>query len=221
MNFCLFIHFFWRSQFPFRGSEKKHEILINLQSVFYIQSNQLSEGSQKGLNPSQFGYLPTKQMEKFTSTALILLWTYTGSDKLIRWEDSRNAFHNQTFPSELAEVLTYVIPITELLIALLLLFSVTRWWGYLSSILLLTVFTTYVGLIWVGAFPRVPCNCAGILNSLGWAEHFFLNLGFIGMAVWCLGMERSGAVSYHYTEGPYRSKTDNSGKKEAKKPPKK
>ena len=56
----------------------------------------------------------------------------------------------------------------------------------LGSVLLLTVFVTYVGLIWVGAFPRVPCNCAGILESLGWAEHFWMNLGLIGVAVWGL-----------------------------------
>ncbi|WP_439490208.1 MauE/DoxX family redox-associated membrane protein [Algoriphagus sp.] len=109
------------------------------------------------------------------SILLILLWTYTGLDKIIHWETSRKAFHNQTFPAELAEVLAYAVPTVELLIALLLLFSVSRWWGYLSSILLLTVFTTYVGLIWVGAFPRVPCNCAGILESLGWEVHFWLN----------------------------------------------
>ncbi|WPR77939.1 MauE/DoxX family redox-associated membrane protein [Algoriphagus sp. NG3] len=120
------------------------------------------------------------------SILLILLWTYTGFDKIIHWESSRKAFHNQTFPPELAEVLAYAVPITELLIALLLLFSMTRWWGYLSSILLLTVFTTYVGLIWVGAFPRVPCNCAGILESMGWEAHFWMNLGLIGVAVWGL-----------------------------------
>jgi len=125
-------------------------------------------------------------MNRIFSTLLILLWTYTGLDKLIRFESSRKAFHNQTFPAELAEVLAYAVPITELLIASLLLFAVTRWWGYLGSILLLTVFTTYVGLIWVGAFPRVPCNCAGILESLGWAEHFVLNVVGIGMGVWGL-----------------------------------
>ncbi|WPR77690.1 MauE/DoxX family redox-associated membrane protein [Algoriphagus sp. NG3] len=125
-------------------------------------------------------------MDKIFNTILILLWTYTGLDKLIRWDASRKAFHNQTFPSELAEVLAYAVPMVELLIAGLLLFSVTRWWGYLGSVLLLTVFITYVGLIWSGAFPRVPCNCAGILESVGWAAHFWLNLGFIGVAVWGL-----------------------------------
>ncbi|TXE04750.1 MauE/DoxX family redox-associated membrane protein [Algoriphagus aquimarinus] len=123
------------------------------------------------------------EVSKIPSALLILLWVYTGMDKLIRWEDSRKAFHNQTFPEELAEILTYAVPIIELLIAGLLLFTISRWWGYLSSILLLTVFTTYVGLIWVGAFPRVPCNCAGIINSMGWAEHFITNSMFIVVAI--------------------------------------
>ncbi|MBN7813093.1 hypothetical protein J0A68_19215 [Algoriphagus sp. H41] len=132
-------------------------------------------------------------MEKLVNTlpnfTLIMLWTYTGVDKLLRFRESSRAFHNQTFPAQLAEVLSYVVPGVELLIALLLLFSVTRWWGYLGSVMLLTVFTTYVGLIWAGAFPRVPCNCAGILESLGWAEHFALNVICIGVAVWGITIE--------------------------------
>jgi len=123
------------------------------------------------------------------SFPLILLWIYTGLDKLIRFKDSRKAFHNQTFPAELAQVLSFAVPAVELLFALLLLFSITRWWGFLGSLLLLTVFTTYVGLIWVGAFPRVPCSCAGILESLGWAEHFGLNLICIGIAAIGLKLE--------------------------------
>lgn len=120
------------------------------------------------------------------TTLLILLWTYTGLEKLIRFKDSRKAFLNQPMPHELEEVLAYAIPGVELLLALLLLFLTTRWWGYLGSILLLSIFSTYVGLIWVGAFPRVPCNCAGIIESLGWVEHFILNLTFMGIAVFGL-----------------------------------
>lgn len=129
-------------------------------------------------------------MSRIFNATLILLWTYTGLDKLIRWESSRKAFLNQPMPNELEEILAFAIPGIELSIVLLLLFSATRWWGYLGSILLLTVFTTYVGLIWVGAFPRVPCNCAGILESLGWAEHFVLNMICIVMAILGLRFEK-------------------------------
>ena len=123
---------------------------------------------------------------------IIAIWGYTGLDKILRFKESRNAFHNQTFPGALAEILSYTIPGVELLLALLLLFSATRWWGYLGSALLLTVFTTYVGLIWVGAFPRVPCNCAGIIESLGWGGHFWMNLGLTGISIYGLWIERKG-----------------------------
>ncbi len=53
---------------------------------------------------------------------------------------------------------------------------------------------------------------------MGWETHFFLNLGFIGMTVWSMGMEKSATVSYRYTEGPYRGLTDDPGKKEVKSP---
>ena len=52
-----------------------------------------------------------KELSKIPADLLILLWIYTGLDKLIRWEDSRNAFRNQTFPEELAEVLAYAVPL--------------------------------------------------------------------------------------------------------------
>lgn len=128
---------------------------------------------------------------RISACILIVVWTYTGFDKLVRFKESRKAFLNQAMPNELEEILAYVIPGVELLLALLLLFSVTRWWGYVGSALLLTVFITYVGLIWVGAFPRVPCNCAGIIESLGWAQHFWMNLGLIGVAVFGVWLERA------------------------------
>lgn len=129
-------------------------------------------------------------MKNLAAPVLIILWAYTGFDKILRFTESKNAFHNQTFPPGLADLLSYSIPGVELLLSLLLLFSVTRWWGCLGSTLLLTVFITYIGLIWVGAFPRVPCNCAGIIDSMGWAAHFWLNLGLIGVAVFGIWVER-------------------------------
>lgn len=77
---------------------------------------------------------------KLPSALLILLWIYPGQDRIIRFEDSRKAFCNQTFSEELSKALSNIFPRAELLLALLLLFSVTRWSGYLISIFLLTMF---------------------------------------------------------------------------------
>jgi hypothetical protein len=131
---------------------------------------------------------------KIPAFLLILLWIYTGLDKVLRFKASRNAFLNQPMPNEVEEILSYAIPGVELMLAGLLLFSVTRWWGYLGSALLLTVFVTYVGLIWVGAFPRVPCNCAGLIDSMGWGEHFWMNLGLIGISVYGVWLERKEGI---------------------------
>ena len=114
---------------------------------------------------------------------LILLWAYTGLDKLVDWDNSTKAFYNQVFPTHLSKILGYVVPLSELLIAGLLCINKSRWWGFLASNLVLTVFTTYIGLIWVGAFPRVPCNCAGILETLSWATHFWLNCFFLLLGI--------------------------------------
>jgi hypothetical protein len=94
-------------------------------------------------------------MKKLASIILILVWAYTGLEKLIRFDQSRKAFLNQPRPNWLEEYLAFSIPGIELLISTLLLFSVIQWWEYLGSALLLKVFISYVGLIWVGAFPRV------------------------------------------------------------------
>jgi uncharacterized membrane protein YphA (DoxX/SURF4 family) len=130
--------------------------------------------------------IPVRQLATFI---LVFVWAYSGIEKFLNFQKSRNAFHNQTFPSELAEVLSYAVPLMEILLALLLVFILTRWWGLLGSLILLTVFNTYVGLIWWGAFPRVPCNCAGFIESMGWPGHFWFNSLLIAMTVFLLRIQ--------------------------------
>lgn len=140
-------------------------------------------------NRNWFQITAMKRINHIPVASLILIWMYTGLDKVLRFRSSRDAFLNQPFPWDLSETLAFAVPATELVLAILLFFPLSRWWGYMGSVLALTVFTTYVGLIWVGAFPRVPCNCAGIIESMGWAEHFWMNLGLIGIAIWGLRSE--------------------------------
>ncbi|MFC4871969.1 MauE/DoxX family redox-associated membrane protein [Negadavirga shengliensis] len=54
-----------------------------------------------------------------------------------------------------------------LLLAVALTVKPLRWWGLMGSVVLLSVFTTYVGLIWWNVFDRVPCNCAGFIEAMG------------------------------------------------------
>lgn len=132
-----------------------------------------------------------KLLDQALSSVLVLLWTYTGLDKIISFEKNLKALHNQIFSGDIAEILSYTIPGIELLLALFLVLKTTRWWGYLGSTLLLCVFTTYIGLIWIGAFPRVPCTCAGIFESISWTTHLIVNNIFLicsALGLWTLGV---------------------------------
>jgi uncharacterized membrane protein YphA (DoxX/SURF4 family) len=141
-------------------------------------------------------WMDSKSVSQQTAVfILVVIWTYTGMEKLLDWKRSWNAFHNQTFPKELADIISYAVPISEILLALLLAFALTRWWGLIGSLLLLTVFNTYVGLIWWGAFPRVPCNCAGFLESMGWAAHFWFNAALTLMIVFVLWINKKPNIN--------------------------
>jgi|GEM_PF-5173453 len=44
------------------------------------------------------------------------------------------------------------------------------------------VFTIYVGAVLFHLFPKAPCVCGGIIKSLGWGQHFRLNMLFAFLA---------------------------------------
>lgn len=110
---------------------------------------------------------------------LMIMWFNVGIDKYFHWETHYRAFLNQPLPKDWAIYLAYLLPFLELLLGLLLFFPKSRWFGFLCSSILLSSFSTYVGLVWIGAFPVVPCSCAGLFRRLLWGEHLLVNLAFL------------------------------------------
>ncbi|WP_229239708.1 MauE/DoxX family redox-associated membrane protein [Echinicola soli] len=111
------------------------------------------------------------------------LWTFTGMEKLMDYDTYLGEIRNQVFPLAWAERLAPTVLIVELLLAVLLLYKKTRKTALLLSTLLMTAFTTYIGLVWMGAFPRVPFSCAGFLETMGWTGHFLFNTGFVILGI--------------------------------------
>ncbi|MCH7411858.1 hypothetical protein MM213_00045 [Belliella sp. R4-6] len=116
-------------------------------------------------------------------SVLVLVWVYTGIGKLTDFNSFRGAILNQPFPNDIGEYVSILIPIIEVVLAILLINTRTRVIGLVGSIALLSAFSTYVGLVWVGSFERVPCGCAGIIEQLGWKAHFILNLSLLILAM--------------------------------------
>ena len=120
---------------------------------------------------------------KATAAALILLWVYAAMSKVLNYEQSRMQMMNQVFPAVINAILLWVIPITELFIAGLLLFSKSREAGLILSAMLLFLFSAYVLLVMLNVFDRIPCSCGGIIAKLSWGQHLVFNLIFLGLAL--------------------------------------
>ncbi|MDR7128105.1 putative membrane protein YphA (DoxX/SURF4 family) [Algoriphagus sp. 4150] len=133
-------------------------------------------------NPSPL----TTVLAEGAALLLAALFAYTAVSKVYDWSGTRMAMYNQVFPIWIADIILYVLPLVELGVAVLLLVPGWRKIGLLLSVILLSLFTGYITLVWLGLTERVPCSCGGVLSSLGWGEHLVFNLVFLGMAVWGL-----------------------------------
>ena len=114
---------------------------------------------------------------------LILLWVYAATSKLVDYEASRSQMLSQVFPLRISKILVWAVPVAELVIAGLLLFSKTLKTGIYASAFLLTFFTLYIALIMTGIFGRIPCSCGGVLEDLTWTQHLIFNLFFLALTL--------------------------------------
>ncbi len=132
----------------------------------------------------------------FICTLLILLWIYTASSKLMDVQEFKRQLANQTLGKNAAIFLLWFIPISEILAALLLLFTKTRLAGLALSAGLMFLFTSYIGLVLLGYYDRVPCSCGGVLKEMGWQMHFWFNLYFLAISCFGLWLIKSGKENW-------------------------
>ncbi len=111
---------------------------------------------------------------------LVLLWIYTAVSKLINIHEFERQLKNQVFGKVFTQWLLWLIPITEISAAILLILNRTKIYGLVLSVILMALFTGYIGLVLLNFYPRIPCSCGGVLKSLGWQAHLWFNLFFLG-----------------------------------------
>jgi len=120
---------------------------------------------------------------------LVLLWTYTATSKIGDLPEFRAQLHKQPISNEVAQILAFALPAGELMVAVFLVFQRTRLIGMIASVILMTVFTTYIILALTRNFEKMPCSCGGVLNILTWRAHLIFNILFLALAMaGCLSM---------------------------------
>lgn len=113
---------------------------------------------------------------------LILLFAYTALSKFFSTDRFQAVLEQSPIISSGAGMLAWQVPLTELCIALLLFFPVTRLTGLWASLVLLLLFSLYLVYMLVFAV-HLPCHCGGVIGSMSWEQHLFFNAFFIGITM--------------------------------------
>ena len=124
-----------------------------------------------------------KVVIEIIAALLVLLFLYASVSKLLAIDLFVDEMNNQPFPNWMTPWLVVLIPGSEILISLALLFDKTRMIGFYASLVILFLFTLYAALVLLKVFDYVPCSCGGMLKKLKWDEHLLFTLGFLILSI--------------------------------------
>lgn len=118
------------------------------------------------------------QISTVTRYLLIFLFTYTGISKLIDHDNFYTSILLSPVIRNSASVIVWLVPVVELLIVALLLSNKFIQTGLFCSLILMTVFTLYIGYM-ILFMKHLPCSCGGVIKQLSWSNHILFNSFFI------------------------------------------
>lgn len=109
---------------------------------------------------------------------LILLFAYTAFSKLMDYKRFTIVLEQFPFSKSASHLMGWLLPVSELIVVVLLFFPATRFLGLIASLAMLVVFTGFL-IYMIVFYPKLPCNCGGVISSMSWNAHFWFNLVFI------------------------------------------
>lgn len=128
---------------------------------------------------------------------LMVFWIYVAVDKLLALDAFHSALQRQPLPPMLIDLLYWMLPVIELLIAVLFIGRYKRHAYLLSSILLFS-FSVFIALGLVGFYAKRPCGCASVLTQLSWSWHLVVNLILLSLSI--LGWYLTGPTNPMHNE---------------------
>lgn len=119
----------------------------------------------------------------------ILLWGYTGLDKLFNYSETVVQLSKSPMIGSMAPIMGIALPVIELALVVLLLLDMTKPLALYLSISLIVAFTTYLIILTRFSY-YIPCACGGIFGKgfiingkvflkLDWQQHIYFNLVFV------------------------------------------
>lgn len=123
-----------------------------------------------------------KALLELCSFLLTLLFIYAAVSKLRDFSTFQLQLAQSPYITEYAVALSWLVPIGEIILALLLVYKPLRLIGLYGSLFTMALFTAYIYSMLNFSY-YVPCSCGGILSSLSWEAHLWFNLGFVVVAL--------------------------------------
>lgn len=116
------------------------------------------------------------------SALLAFLFVYAAVSKLAGYTTFRIQISQSPFITQFATPISWLVPLFELAISILLAFPKLRLYALYGSLFLLSTFTAWL-IAMLNFSHYIPCSCGGILSSLTWKQHIILNAGFIILSI--------------------------------------
>ena len=114
--------------------------------------------------------------------SFILLFVYTAASKFIDYENFRAVIGQSPLITRFAPVLAIVVPVAEIVIALLLVMPRYRRAGLYASFAIMTLFTVYI-VVLLTLSEKIPCSCGGVISQMSWTQHLYFNIVLMLLAL--------------------------------------
>lgn len=138
-------------------------------------------------------------IQAILASLLIILFVYAGLSKLLDFTTFKLQLEKSPFLASFYHLVAWIIPLFELIIAILLSNNTTRLKGFYCSFFLMLLFTGYIYSM-LHFSNYVSCSCGGVLSKMSWSQHLVFNVIFTLIAL-------TGILSY--SEIIYKSESLN------------
>ena len=119
----------------------------------------------------------------------LFLFLISAYNKIEDHERFSNGLSHVKVIGTYAILISWMVPIAEIGVSLLLIIPKTHKWGLYGFVSLMLVFTAYI-LSMLFLEERLPCHCNLIIEKLSWTAHLWFNMGFIALALCALWLTK-------------------------------
>lgn len=109
----------------------------------------------------------------------IAMFLYAAVSKWMIFNVYVSQINKQPFDDKYTPLLVWGLPISEILVAILMMIDPIRRIGMMIGTGMMIAFTIYIIIIQLKFFGKIPCSCGGAITEFTWTEHLYFNLFFV------------------------------------------